>query len=272
VSRLFEDSAWVFRLQPRLHRSASRVLDLASIDRADDVWMYWFLHASSSLMRYARYIWTLRISVITPLAGERSPACRSALGCTSETELSLLISVLVSQSLRLCSALTVTRPASPKWISPDRDRASREVRAPLAASLSEVRYTWDFHPQHLPPLGFLNPSTVCSFRKLARFVSYEHHLWGSKCKRAWLLALCPSACLCPSKVHPKTVFWLELDTWTCRRPKPSAHGDIDSTELLSFPNWCDLLGSRRHVTHLAARKHEAWEEGASTTELIVPIR
>jgi hypothetical protein len=35
-------------------------------------------------------------------------------------------------------------------------------------------------PQHLPPMGFLNPPTVCSSEQRACFVSYRHHLWGSK--------------------------------------------------------------------------------------------
>jgi hypothetical protein len=31
-------------------------------------------------------------------------------------------------------------------------------------------------------MGFLNPSTVYSSNKLARRISYEHHLWGSNVK------------------------------------------------------------------------------------------
>jgi hypothetical protein len=42
--------------------------------------------------------------------------------------------------------------------------------------------TRDFHPRHLPPLGFLNPPTASSSTWLACLISYKHHLWGSKLK------------------------------------------------------------------------------------------
>ena len=37
-----------------------------------------------------------------------------------------------------------------------------------------------YHPRHCPPLGFLNPSTVCSSEHVVCLVSYRHHLWDSK--------------------------------------------------------------------------------------------
>jgi hypothetical protein len=51
---------------------------------------------------------------------------------------------------------------------------------PLVTSLPESGLPGASTPQHLPPLGFLNPSTVCSSEQLACLVSYRHHLWDSK--------------------------------------------------------------------------------------------
>lgn len=67
-------------------------------------------------------------------------------------------------------------------------------------------------PQHLPPLGFRNPPTVCSSNKLARLISYEHHLWGSKCKRAWLLDSVPERVPEFNEVHPETFLGTNRDT------------------------------------------------------------
>lgn len=51
---------------------------------------------------------------------------------------------------------------------------------PLVTSLSESGFPEVSRPQHLPPVGFLNPSTVCSSEQRACFVSHRHHVWGSK--------------------------------------------------------------------------------------------
>jgi hypothetical protein len=51
---------------------------------------------------------------------------------------------------------------------------------PLVTSLPESGRPGDSTPQHLPSLGFLNPSTVCSSEQRACLVSCRHHLWGSK--------------------------------------------------------------------------------------------
>jgi hypothetical protein len=55
-----------------------------------------------------------------------------------------------------------------------------ELGCPSGDVCAEVRSSRAYHTRHLPPLGFLIPSTVCSFRRIACPVSYKHHLWGSK--------------------------------------------------------------------------------------------
>lgn len=100
---------------------------------------------------------------------------KSALALTSYPSL-----VTVEAALQ---SVNVVRPvAPPKCRVTSRDRTSREVLRPSGDITCGVRLTRDFHPRHLPPLGFLNPPTVSSSAWLACRISYRHHLWGSKLK------------------------------------------------------------------------------------------
>jgi hypothetical protein len=77
-------------------------------------------------------------------------------------------------------------PGPPVFDPPGRSRSlvcsptPPEVSRPSGGVTAEVRSTRDYHPRHLPPLAFLKPSTVFSFRQLTCSVSYRHHLWDSK--------------------------------------------------------------------------------------------
>lgn len=56
---------------------------------------------------------------------------------------------------------------------------------PLVTSLSESGRPGVSTPQHLPSVGFLNPSTVYSSEQRACSISYRHHLWGSKSRNSF---------------------------------------------------------------------------------------
>jgi len=69
---------------------------------------------------------------------------------------------------------------TPEAVCGCRGHASHEVVTPLTTSPPESGILEASTPRHLPPLGFLNPSTVYSSKRLACLVSYRRHLWGSK--------------------------------------------------------------------------------------------
>lgn len=78
--------------------------------------------------------------------------------------------------------------------------ASREVLHPSGDCTSRIRLTRDYHPRHLPHVGFLNPSAVCSSAWLACSVSCRRHLWGSKNGRESPTFL-PAARPCPKATN-----------------------------------------------------------------------
>lgn len=55
-----------------------------------------------------------------------------------------------------------------------------ELTRPSGDLTVGIRFTRAFHTRHLPPMGFLIPSTVSTSSRLACPVSYRRHLWDSK--------------------------------------------------------------------------------------------
>jgi hypothetical protein len=80
----------------------------------------------------------------------------------------------------LCNTLSAVDPHSAAVHSIA--QTFREVVRPSGDITSRVRSTRDYHPRHLPPMSFLNPSTDSSSAWLACRISYRHHLWDSKLK------------------------------------------------------------------------------------------
>jgi len=132
---------------------------------------------------------------------------------------------------------------------------------PLVTSLSESGSPGDSTPQHLPPMGFLNPTTVCSSEQRACLVSYRHHLWGSKSGNratgepgaAWAGGLRGAR---PTLVAPR------MDNSSNRGHSPSMWLVRDGEHT----NQVCLLRSCRHVTHQHPREQRRWEAGPSTDQ------
>jgi hypothetical protein len=133
--------------------------------------------SSSFFVRGKR--WTLRFSTGT-VSGERTHrAPTMILGCTPETHRR------ASDLFFAGRDWAALRGSLPGWPLAE---ASCELEitplmrsgTPLVTSLLESGRPGDSTPQHLPPMGFLNPATVCSSEQRACLVSYRHHLWGSK--------------------------------------------------------------------------------------------
>lgn len=57
-----------------------------------------------------------------------------------------------------------------------------ELTRPSGDITAGIRFTRAFHTRHLPPMGFLIPSTASTSSRLACPVSYRRHLWDSKNK------------------------------------------------------------------------------------------
>jgi len=116
----------------------------------------------------------------------------------------------------------LVRPCPPEWEVVSRNHASLEVSRPSGGFSPGVRSTRGFHPRHLPPLGFLNPSTACSSSQLARLLSYEHHLWGSKFKEHKRQLRAEARSRVPRRFIDRQSSFGTHQHWTRRQPKPSA--------------------------------------------------
>lgn len=117
----------------------------------------------------------------------------TALNCTSETGHRTFVPFVTCHergaSLRRPVAIvTSTRPEPCGCFSGPR---LLELARPSGDVCAEVRSSRAYHTRHLPPLGFLIPSTVYSFRRIACPVSYKRHLWGSKNRKVRARSSCP---------------------------------------------------------------------------------
>jgi hypothetical protein len=128
-------------------------------------------------------------------------------------------------------------------------------------SLSESGLPEVSTPQHLPPLGFLNPSTVCSSEQRACFISHRHHVWGSKSgNRATGDRGASSAGRFWERLPPS-----RRDT-RGRLEGPQPLGG--ACRVVRFHDVCihrvDSQPSCRCVTHHHPRERRQWEAGSST--------
>lgn len=78
-----------------------------------------------------------------------------------------------ARHLLFCGANERTRPLVGRTTPPQVSFPSGDV--PVG-----VRSTRAYHTRHLPPSGFLSPTTACSSERLACPLSSRHHLWDSK--------------------------------------------------------------------------------------------
>jgi hypothetical protein len=127
---------------------------------------------------------------------------------------------------------------SPEWEVVSRNRASLEVSRPSGGFSTGVRSTRVFHSRHLPPLGFLNPSTACSSSQLARSISYEHHLWGSKFKEHERQLRAEARLSIPRRFIERQSLFGTHKHWTRRQPKRPATKTSKTEYPASFPSWC----------------------------------
>ena len=122
--------------------------------------------------------------------------------------------------------------------------------------------TWGFHPQHLPPMGFLNPSTVCSSEQRACLVSYRHHLWGSKSRNrltgdhgaSWVGQL--RRAIPPRSRHAWTTRATEVTRRACHSSAAASGASTVSASLRPY----------RHVTHQHLCGQRRWEAGPSADQ------
>lgn len=134
-----------------------------------------------------------------------------------------------SRFARLCPGAIGVTEATPGSTKP----ASHEVWHPSDDFTVGVRLTWAYHTQHLPPLSFLSPSTVCSSTRLACLVSYRRHLWGSKNRSG------------PTGQRPRS--WQV----TVRRPLPAGSRNTRTAQTTGVD--CDrATGSSCHRSILSA--------------------
>jgi hypothetical protein len=83
---------------------------------------------------------------------------------------------------------------------------------------------------HLPPMGFLNPSTVYASRRCACLISYRRHSWSSKSQQH-------SESLCTLSLASQTrdacchgVIWPQATHITCN---PCSKSDLSYTKITS---------------------------------------
>lgn len=132
------------------------------------------------------------------------------------------------------------------------DPTFRELPRPSGDIFAGVRCSRAYHPRHLPFLDFLNPSTVCSSRQLARHISYKRHLWDSKVKEL-------------SGFLPKRQGSLKKNLLSAPAPRRAA-GNHDLPARLPRD---ELRRHCQRVTHLHSSPSEkSREEGAPTPALL----
>jgi len=161
----------------------------------------------------------------------------------------------------LCSASRVAAML-PKQHVICAGHASHEVLHPSSDIPVEVRITRDYLSRHLPPLGFLNPSTNFSFNGVPALfhagATYGVQRTGADS---------PGNVRVRCRYHPEGRSPLERGTLE-RRKQPKSftteQSEACNDGTLSRPSFysCDM---RRCVTHLRPCKQSPWEEGAATS-------
>lgn len=157
------------------------------------------------------------------------------------------------------------RPGAIRSTAAPRDStkpASHEVLHPSGDFIVEVRITWVCLTQHLPPLGFLNPSTDFSFHDLSALFQTDA-TYGVQRTGADLRATSASVAGHGPKAAPRAI---AEHSERRRQPKSTATERRAARTVDALSRRNPLSGGhRRRVTHLVPCEQSPREEGATTS-------
>jgi hypothetical protein len=115
-----------------------------------------------------------------PLVCDHSHPAEQVLGCTSETRRQTSTPASPRRKQHRFARHSLSCGPNERTHSLVGRTTPPQVSFPSGDVPVGVRSTRAYRTRHLPPSGFLSPTTVCSSERLACPLSSRHHLWDSK--------------------------------------------------------------------------------------------